>query len=134
MKLKQSDIISIAFIAILGIVASSFIVNWLLGDPDEATETFKTISVVDADLAEPDSEVFNSDAINPTIEVYVGNCVDEDNNGVLDEAELVTCGRSTSGANSDDSTEENIEDTTDENVDYFEEDTGDEEVWYDGEE
>ncbi len=44
-------------------------------------------------LQAPDPEIFNAGAINPTIEVYVGDCEDIDQNGILDMAELIACGR-----------------------------------------
>lgn len=91
--MKQSDIITIVIIAAIGTLGAFFTVNALMGDPKDASVTYKYIEPVDAALAEPDPEVFNSDAINPTVEVYVGNCLDADQNGVLDRAELVACGR-----------------------------------------
>ena len=91
--MKQSDIFTILVVATVGVVVSSFLVNMLLGDPNTKSVTFKTIEVIEATLASPDPEVFNSEAINPTIEVYVGDCVDQDQNGQLDEAELIACGR-----------------------------------------
>lgn len=91
--MKQSDIFTVLVVATVGIVASFFLVNMILGDPNEKSVTFKKIEVVDAGLAVPDPEVFNSEAINPTVEVYVGDCVDRDQNGELDEAELIACGR-----------------------------------------
>ena len=91
--MKKSDIISIVLTAMIGVFASWFLVNLLMGNPDEAKESYKNIEVVSSDLAEPNSDVFNSDAINPTIEVYVGDCVDVDQDGSLSQAELVACGR-----------------------------------------
>ena len=79
--------------AVVGVVVSTFLVNMILGDPNSKSVTFKTINVVEASLVQPDSEVFNADAINPTIEVYVGDCIDRDQDGKLDEAELIACGR-----------------------------------------
>ena len=91
--MKQSDIITIVLVAGIGTFIAAMLCNLILGNPDEKSVTFKTVQVIEADLAEPDPEVFNVDAINPTIEVYVGDCEDVDQNGVLDEAELIACGR-----------------------------------------
>lgn len=91
--MKKSDIITIILVAMIGTFASGFLVNLLMGNPDEAKVSYKNIEVVDPSLAEPDAEVFNADAINPTIEVYVGDCVDVDQDGALSQAELVSCGR-----------------------------------------
>ena len=92
--MKQSDIFSLILIAGIGTLAAFFICNAIMGDPDEAKTEFKKLSaVISKDLTAPDPEIFNAGAINPTIEVYVGNCEDIDQNGILDMAELIACGR-----------------------------------------
>lgn len=91
--MKKSDIISIILVSMIGVFVSWFVVNLVMGNPDEAKASFKNIEVVTADLAEPNAEVFNADAINPTVEVYVGDCEDVDQDGILSQAELVACGR-----------------------------------------
>lgn len=92
--MKQSDIFTLILIAGIGTLAAFFLCNAIMGDPDLAKVEFKALSsVIDNKLAEPDPEVFNSSAVNPTIEVYVGDCEDIDQNGMLDMAELVACGR-----------------------------------------
>ncbi|MBR0480741.1 hypothetical protein IJJ46_02880 [Candidatus Saccharibacteria bacterium] len=90
--MKQSDIITIILITMIGTIAAGFITNAVLGNPDDASEKWKTIETVSGDLSVPDPEVFNADAINPTVEVYVGNCEDRDQDGVLSEGELIACG------------------------------------------
>lgn len=92
--MKQSDIFSLVLIAGIGTLAAFLICNAIMGDPDKASVEFKALShVVKSELAEPDPEVFNSYAINPTVEVYVGECEDIDRNGILDTAELIVCGK-----------------------------------------
>ena len=90
--MKQSDIITVILITMIGTIAAGFVTNAILGNPDDASEKWKTIETVSSDLSTPDSEVFNADAINPTVEVYVGNCEDRDQDGVLSEGELIACG------------------------------------------
>ena len=91
--MKQSDIITVVLIAAIGVVVSAIGCNAILGNPDEASVSFKTVEMISGDLAQPDSEVFNPSAVNPTVEVYVGNCADVDQNGSLDSAELLACGQ-----------------------------------------
>lgn len=91
--MRQSDIFTVIAVAVVGIVASSLLLNLILGSPDEKYVSFKVVEVIEPDLDNPDPELFNPDAINPTVEVYVGDCVDQDQNGELDEAELIACGR-----------------------------------------
>lgn len=103
--MKQSDIFSIILIATIGTLAAFFIVNSVMGDPNEKSVTFNTIDAASSSVVTPDPEVFNKEAINPTIEVYVGECEDVDQNGIIDQAELVACGKGgESSGTSDNST------------------------------
>lgn len=61
--------------AIAGIVIAFFVCNLFIGPIEEVS--FSTIeSSVNTDLTEPDPEVFNYKALNPTVEVYVGDCTE----------------------------------------------------------
>lgn len=92
--MKQSDIWSLILIAGIGTLVAFFVCKAVLGDPDDATVSFKKLSgVVSNAVVAPDPEVFNSTAINPTVEVYVGGCEDLDQNGILDPEDLMACGR-----------------------------------------
>lgn len=92
--MKQSDIFAMILVAGIGVLASFFACNALLGDPDLATTQFTELKeAISSNLEMPNPEVFNSTAINPTIEVYVGGCEDIDQNGMLDTAELIACGK-----------------------------------------
>lgn len=102
--MKQSDIFTLILIAGIGTLAAFFVCQSLLGDPSKASVKFKTIAEnVSSELTAPNPEIFNSTAINPTIEVYVGDCEDIDQNGILDDAELAACAR----IEQDESEEEN---------------------------
>lgn len=91
--MKQSDVFTVIIVATVGTVAAAILCNLLLGDPNDKSVTFKTVEVIEATLAQPDPEVFNPEAINPTVEVYVGECEDIDQDGDLSKAELIACGR-----------------------------------------
>lgn len=93
--MRRSDIFTVTFVASVGVLLTFIACSFLLGDPDTRYLKHKTIGKITADLMSPDPEVFNVDAINPTVEVYVGSCEDVDRNGILDRAELVACGRAT---------------------------------------
>lgn len=90
--MKQSDVFSIILVASIGTFAAFFICKSLMGDPDSLQVKFtKMREVISDKLVEPNAEVFNSTAINPTIEVYVGDCEDIDKNGILDDEEISIC-------------------------------------------
>lgn len=88
--MKQSDIISVVGIAFFGFIVSYFIVDALM-KPDEASVTYKTVSPISNSVTPPDQDMFNVNAINPVVEVHVGNCVDENGNGVIDDTERESC-------------------------------------------
>ena len=87
--MKKSDIITVILIASIGTIIAAFMTNMILGNPDERSVSFNTIAEIEPSLDEPDPEMFNVTAINPTVEVYVGDCQDIDQNGLIDRAELV---------------------------------------------
>ena len=90
--MKQSDFISVAMVAVIGVIAAFVVCNALLGDPDKFAVSFKAVTPLDSQLTEPNPEVFNYVAINPTVEVYVGTCEDVDRDGVLSKKEREACG------------------------------------------
>lgn len=92
--MKQSDIFSLIMIASIGTLVAFFVCQSIMGDPDEASVKFtQLVKPISKGLSAPDPEVFNSTAINPTVEVYVGDCEDINQNGILDDFELDACGK-----------------------------------------
>ena len=66
--------------AIFGVIASYLICNLFIGEIQPVT--FSTVDeTVTTDLASPSPEVFNYKALNPTVEVYVGDCAEFDISG-----------------------------------------------------
>lgn len=71
----KKDLISSIGLAIIGAVIAFFVCNLLI--PPIEDFSFKTIdSSVNTNIVEPSPEVFNYKAINPTVEVYVGDCTE----------------------------------------------------------
>lgn len=90
--MKQADLFSIILVASVGTLAAFFICKALMGDPNSMQVKFtKVRDVISSKLEDPNAEIFNSTAINPTIEVFVGDCEDIDKNGILDDAEIRIC-------------------------------------------
>lgn len=101
--MKTSDYVTVGFIAVFVTVIAYFLVNSLLGDPSEASVRFEYLDGVSKVLVEPDSEIFNAGAINPTVEVYIGSCEDKNLDGKLDDDERRDCGLDTLEADKSDS-------------------------------
>lgn len=79
----KTDLASSIGVAIVGVLLAYFICNLFVGPIDDVT--VKTVDAsLSTDIAEPNPEIFNYRAINPTVEVYVGNsddCAALDENG-----------------------------------------------------
>lgn len=76
----KSDIFTASVAAIIGALIAFFVTNLFLG-PIESV-TYKTVNdSAGSDLVEPDPEIFNYNALDPTVEVYVGNCEEYNQNG-----------------------------------------------------
>lgn len=71
--MKKTDIAMIILIASVSVGVAYGAVSAIPGlkQSDEAVKV-KTIEKYDAGLDEPDPEVFNSEAINPTVDVTIG--------------------------------------------------------------
>ena len=91
--MKLSDYVSVITLAIAGTILAYFLTNSILGDPAAKTTTFEYLEPVSGELVQPSSDVFNAAAINPTVEIYIGDCVDDSKDGYLSEDELKKCGR-----------------------------------------
>lgn len=74
----KTDLVTSIGAAILGSIIAFVVVNMLL--PEIAPVSFKRIDnpSMSYELTEPDEEIFNPRALNPTVEVYVGDCTEYD--------------------------------------------------------
>jgi hypothetical protein len=73
-EMKNTDIAMIILVAAVSMLASYFLGNWILGDPGNRVETLKYMDKISGQVEQPSEENFNNYALNPTVEVYVGNC------------------------------------------------------------
>lgn len=71
--MKKSDIAMIIFIASLSTLAAYFVANAFVGDIVNEPVQVKTIEAISSSVPDPNKDVFNSDAINPTVEVIIGS-------------------------------------------------------------
>lgn len=70
--MKSKDLTTIIIIAVSGFIVSFLSLNAILGNPDDAKMEIKVINPIGSEVNTPSSEIFNNEAINPTVEVYVG--------------------------------------------------------------
>lgn len=68
----KNELATAIFTAIAGLIIAYFVTNIFFGKIEDYTLT--TIEgTLSTDVISPDVEVFNPNALNPTVEVYVGD-------------------------------------------------------------
>lgn len=72
--MKKSDLATIVLIAGFTTIVAFVLANVFLGDPNEESVSVKYLDVVSSELDQPDQELFNAQAVNPTVEIVVGSC------------------------------------------------------------
>ncbi len=71
----KTDLISSIGVAIVGAVIAYFVCNMFIGPLESFSfSALDSSSKISADVEQPNVEVFNYKALNPTVEVYVGDC------------------------------------------------------------
>lgn len=70
--MKKSDIAMIILIASISVLVAYFGAKALLGDVRNDSVKVKTADPITSTIDEPDPTVFNSKAVNPTVEVIIG--------------------------------------------------------------
>lgn len=71
----KTDLFTSITLGIIGVISAFLVTNLFMGPIDDFS--YKAISnpeSLNSAIDEPDPEVFNYRAINPTVEVYIGNC------------------------------------------------------------
>ncbi len=77
----KTDLLTSIGAAVIGVVIAFLACNALV--PEISPVSFKKLDDADSnyELIEPDENVFNYRALNPTVEVYVGDCDEYDEYG-----------------------------------------------------
>lgn len=70
--MKKSDIAMIILIASMSVLVAYFVAKAVIGDVQNESVKVKTTEAIDTNITQPDPTVFNSKAINPTVEVIIG--------------------------------------------------------------
>ena len=71
--MKKTDLAMIILIASVSMLVAYFIASAVIGDVRKDTAKVKTAEVISTDVVEPDKSIFNTNAINPTVEVIIGS-------------------------------------------------------------
>lgn len=71
--MKKTDVAMIILIATISVLASFFITKAVMGTPSEETKKAQTIEAIDPTIEEPNTAIFNSEAINPAIKIELND-------------------------------------------------------------
>jgi hypothetical protein len=71
--MKKSDIAMVILIASISVLVAYFAAKALIGDTANQSVVVKTTDEITTDIDKPDPSVFNSKAINPTVQVIIGD-------------------------------------------------------------
>ena len=69
--MKKTDLAMIILIAAVSILGSYFITKAILGDGASEPVKVKKIDAIDTTIAPVDTKIFNTDAINPAVEIQI---------------------------------------------------------------
>ena len=72
--MKKSEIAVVVLITGISFFTFWFIINNenVLGDPFDRAEPVSFMRPISSELEDPDPEIFNRNAINPTVDVWIG--------------------------------------------------------------
>lgn len=70
--MKNSDKATIVFIVLFGVVTAYLLASAFIGSPNNDPKKIDTVAPISTTVEKPDSTIFNKDAINPTVEVVIG--------------------------------------------------------------
>lgn len=71
--MKKSDIAMIILIASISVMVAYFVAKAVIGDTQNQSVKVKTVDSISTNITQPDSSVFNSNAVNPTVQVIIGD-------------------------------------------------------------
>ena len=71
--MKKSDIAMIILIASVSVLVAYFAAKAIVGDVQNQSVQVKTADPITTEVPEPDATIFNTDAVNPTVEVIIGD-------------------------------------------------------------
>jgi hypothetical protein len=69
--MKKTDVAMIILIASFSVITAFFTARYFFGDKFVGSAKVKTIEKISTTVAEPDSKIFNADAINPAVKIQI---------------------------------------------------------------
>lgn len=70
--MKKNDIALLILASVGSVLIAYFLSDSIFGKPGDRRESVPTFNLITSDLAQPRDDIFNKNAINPTVEIEVG--------------------------------------------------------------
>jgi len=75
--MKKNDIALIILIVSISLVVTYFGLKAILGEPKNDATKAEVVEPISAQIVQPSSTIFNKDAINPTVNIQIGNSANQ---------------------------------------------------------
>jgi len=75
--MKKTDIALLAIIVTFSLVAAYFVGQVVIGATKQGTAEVETVDVISAEVEEPNSRIFNKEAINPAVPIKIGDSTNQ---------------------------------------------------------
>ena len=75
--MKKNDIAVIVLIVSISLVVTYFVAKAIIGEPKNSAVKAQVVEPISAELQQPSSKIFNKDAINPTVNIQIGNSANQ---------------------------------------------------------
>lgn len=69
--MKKTDIAMLVLIASVSVLLAFFTAKTIFGDVYSGSAKVKTIDAIDSSIVEPSTDIFNKNAINPSVQVQI---------------------------------------------------------------
>jgi hypothetical protein len=69
--MKKTDIAMIILIASVSVIIALFVAGSIFPSAYKGSVTVKTIDKIDSEVTPPNTDIFNKNAINPTVQVKI---------------------------------------------------------------
>lgn len=71
--MKKQDIALIILIVAISALTAYLVGRAVVGDPQQQSVQVQTVDAISTTVEEPDPRIFNEKAINPTVEINIGD-------------------------------------------------------------
>lgn len=71
--MKKNDIALIVLIVSVTLVVTYFAAKAIIGEPKSQSAKAEVVEPISAELLQPSNKIFNKDAINPTVDIQIGD-------------------------------------------------------------